>query len=38
MDKVFYNQASAEKLGWEPGWFGCKENDEELESGKRKED
>lgn len=30
MDKVFYNQASAEKLGWEPIWFGCKENDEEL--------
>ena len=30
MDKVFYNQASAEKLGWEPDWFNCKENDEKL--------
>ena len=30
MDKVFYNQASAEKLGWTPDWFGCEENDENL--------
>ena len=30
MDKVFYNQASSEKLGWEPEWFGCEENDENL--------
>ena len=30
MDKVFYNQASAEKLGWTPEWFGCEENDEKL--------
>lgn len=30
MDKVFYNQASAEKLGWTPDWFGCEENDEQL--------
>ena len=30
MDKVFYNQASAEKLGWSPEWFGCKDNDENL--------
>ena len=30
MDKVFYNQASADKLGWKPQWFGCEENDERL--------
>lgn len=30
MDKVFYNQASSEKLGWKPEWFGCEENDENL--------
>tara|TARA_B100000131_G_scaffold305036_1_gene330624 strand:+ start:1778 stop:2707 length:930 start_codon:yes stop_codon:yes gene_type:complete len=30
MDKVFYNQASAAKLGWEPSWFGEKYNDEDL--------
>ena len=30
MDKVFYNQASAEKLGWTPEWFGCIENNELL--------
>ena len=30
MDKVFYNQASAEKLGWTPDWFGCEDNDEKL--------
>ena len=30
MDKVFYNQASAEKLGWDPSWFGCEEFDEKL--------
>ena len=30
MDKVFYNQASSEKLGWKPEWFGCEENDESL--------
>jgi len=30
MDKVFYNQASAAKLGWEPSWFGKKYNDEDL--------
>ena len=22
MDKHFYNEASAKKLGWEPSWFG----------------
>ena len=30
MDKIFYNQASAEKLGWEPSWFSCSEFDENL--------
>ena len=30
MDKVFYNQSSAEKLGWEPSWFGVEYNDEQL--------
>ena len=30
MDKVFYNEGSAAKLGWEPDWFGAKEFDEEL--------
>jgi len=29
-DKVFYNQASEEKLGWKPEWFGVKYNDENL--------
>ena len=24
MDKNFYNEASAKKLGWEPSWFGEK--------------
>ena len=30
VDKYFYNQASSEKLGWEPDWFGCQYNDDEL--------
>ena len=30
VDKVFYNEASAEKLGWTPAWFGCKEFDDRL--------
>ena len=30
MDKIFYNQASAEKLGWDPSWFGCEEFDQNL--------
>jgi len=30
MDKIFYNQASSAKLGWDPTWFGAKEFDEEL--------
>ena len=27
VDKDFYNQASASKLGWTPEWFGCDEFD-----------
>ena len=23
MDKIFYNEGSAAKLGWTPDWFGC---------------
>ena len=30
MDKVFYNEASAAKLGWEPSWFGEEHNDDDL--------
>jgi len=30
MDKIFYNQASSEKLGWLPEWFGEKYFDEDL--------
>ena len=30
MNKIFYNQASSAKLGWEPEWFGCNEFDEDL--------
>ena len=30
IDKIFYNEASANKLGWTPEWFGCKDYDEEL--------
>jgi hypothetical protein len=30
MDKVFYNESSAAKLGWEPSWFGCEYFDDEL--------
>jgi len=30
MDKIFYNQASAEKLGWTPDWFDCDDFDEKL--------
>ena len=29
-DKLFYNEASAAKLGWTPRWFGCKEFDDNL--------
>ena len=30
VDKIFYNEGSAAKLGWEPSWFGCDEFDEDL--------
>tara|TARA_R110000824_G_scaffold143593_2_gene311299 strand:- start:5656 stop:6588 length:933 start_codon:yes stop_codon:yes gene_type:complete len=30
MDKHFYNEASAKKLGWEPNWFGEKYFDDKL--------
>ena len=30
MDKIFYNQASAAKLGWAPEWFGAYDFDENL--------
>lgn len=30
MDKHFYNEASAQKLGWEPHWFGEKYFDDKL--------
>ena len=33
MDKIFYNQASAAKLGWTPEWFGAYEFNEELSNG-----
>tara|TARA_Y100000593_G_C4272254_1_gene318010 strand:+ start:326 stop:1219 length:894 start_codon:yes stop_codon:yes gene_type:complete len=36
MDKIFYNQASSEKLGWTPEWFGCDEFDEKLVKSIRK--
>jgi hypothetical protein len=30
LDKVFYNEGSAAKLGWDPSWFDCKEFDDQL--------
>ena len=30
MDKNFYNESSAAKLGWDPTWFGEKYYDEKL--------
>lgn len=30
MDKDFYNESSAAKLGWTPEWFGCNEFDDDL--------
>ncbi len=30
MDKIFYNEGSAAKLGWTPDWFGCSDFDEDL--------
>lgn len=36
MDLYFYNEASAEKLGWEPSWFGATRfNDELIENIKK---
>ena len=36
MDKYFYNEASAAKLGWDPTWFDCtKFNDDLIESIER---
>ena len=36
IDKVFYNQASEAKLGWNPSWFECEYNDESLLQAVRK--
>ena len=36
VDKVFYNEASSAKLGWEPSWFGCEYFDEDLTDAIRK--
>ena len=30
VDKIFYNEASAKKLGWDPSWFGESNFDEDL--------
>jgi len=30
LDKVFYNEGSAAKLGWDPSWFGCDHFDDRL--------
>ena len=30
VDKDFYNEASAAKLGWDPSWFGLTEYDSRL--------
>ena len=30
MDKYFYNEASAQKLGWDPSWFGCDRFNDDL--------
>jgi murein L,D-transpeptidase YcbB/YkuD len=29
-NKIFYNESSAQKLGWRPNWFGEDEFNEEL--------
>ena len=29
-DKIFYNEASAKSLGWEPSWLGARNFDEAL--------
>jgi hypothetical protein len=30
IDKIFYNEASSAKLGWDPSWFGAEEFDQKL--------
>tara|TARA_B100000131_G_scaffold321205_1_gene371254 strand:+ start:519 stop:1442 length:924 start_codon:yes stop_codon:yes gene_type:complete len=30
IDKIFYNEASAKKLGWDPSWFGKSDFDDDL--------
>ena len=30
MDKIFYNEGSAAKLGWTPEWFDCNKFNEKL--------
>ncbi len=30
VDKVFYNEGSAAKLGWNPSWFGADDFDDDL--------
>ena len=35
-DQLFYNKASALKLGWDPSWFSAKEFDEKLITNIRK--
>ena len=29
-DKIFYNESSAQSLGWDPSWLGAKRFDEAL--------
>lgn len=36
IDKEFYNEASAAKLGWDPSWFGCEAFDDRLVRAIRK--
>ena len=36
IDKTFYNEASAKKLGWEPEWFGVSTFDDRLVRAVRK--
>ena len=36
VDKNFYNEASAAKLGWDPDWFGCLNFDEDLVNAVKK--
>ena len=36
IDREFYNEASAAKLGWEPEWFGVSTHDDRLTRAIRK--